>query len=147
MSELIDKEDYHKWFNAVKSQIQNRQVKVAITANSALISFYWDLGKTIVKKQEEANWGNSVVDRLANDLNNEFPDVSGFSRTNLFSIRQFYLFYRTLDEKVPQAVGQIPWGHNRLILGKTKDIDEAIFYAQATIEDNWSRNILALQTI
>ena len=103
MSELIDKEDYHKWFNAVKSQIQNRQVKVAITANSALISFYWDLGKTIVKKQDEANWGNSVVDRLANDLNNEFPDVSGFSRTNLFSIRQFYLFYRTLDEKVPQA--------------------------------------------
>ena len=145
MSELIDQKEYKNWFEEVKLRIQNRQIKVAVTVNSALLSFYWDLGKMIVLNQEDAHWGNAVVEQLAKDLKREYPGIGGFSRTNLFAVRQFYLFYRSSSEKIPQAVGQIPWGHNRLIIGKIKNVEEAIFYAESTIENNWSRSILALQ--
>lgn len=119
--DLIDHNAYKKWFEFVKTQIHSKQIKSAIAVNQNLISLYWDLGKMIVEKQEATNWGNAVVEKLTMDLKNEFPGISGFSRTSLFAMRQFYLFYRKVDEKVPQAVGQIPWGHNRLILGKIEN--------------------------
>lgn len=55
-----------------------------------------------------------------------------------------YLFYSTQHEFVPQAVAQIPWGHNRLIINKVKNIEEAIFYCKATLENGWNRDNLAL---
>ena len=91
------------------------------------------------------NWGNSVVEKLSADLKNQLDNVTGFSRTNLFAMRQFYQFYKSHGEFVPQLVGQIPWGHNRLILNKIKDVEQAFFYIQNTIENGWSRNILELQ--
>jgi predicted nuclease of restriction endonuclease-like (RecB) superfamily len=143
--EDIEQKDYLDWFVSIKSKINTAQIKAALSVNTELINLYWEIGKSIVEKQEIFSWGNSVVEKLSIDLKNQFEDTTGFSRTNLFSMRQFYQFYKVLGEKVPQAVGQIPWGHNRLILNKIKDLSQAIFYAQECFENEWSRNILELQ--
>jgi predicted nuclease of restriction endonuclease-like (RecB) superfamily len=106
---------------------------------------YWDIGKMIIEKKQQLGWGNAIVEQLAKDLKREFPNLKGFSRSNLFTIRQWYLFYSMADEKVQQVVGQIPWGHHGLIVSKVKNIEEAYFYMQKTIEQGWSRSILAHQ--
>ncbi len=64
---------------------------------------------------------------MAKDLQAEHPGIQGFSRTSLFAMRQFYLFLSPRFTIVPQAVGQLPWGHIRTILAKIKDVDIAFF--------------------
>jgi predicted nuclease of restriction endonuclease-like (RecB) superfamily len=110
-----------------------------------MLALYWDLGKAIVEKSTQAGWGNAVVEQLSKDLTQGFPTLKGFSRTNLYAMRSWYLFYGEQDPIVPQLVGQIPWGHNRLIIDKIKDRTEALFYVQQTIQNGWSRDILAHQ--
>jgi predicted nuclease of restriction endonuclease-like (RecB) superfamily len=141
----INNAEYSDWLNSIKVQIHNSQIKAALSVNAELISLYWNIGKSIVEKQEIQGWGNSVVEKLSKDLKTHLNNINGFSRTNLFAMRQLYLFYKQHSEFVPQAVGQIPWGHNRLILNKIKDVKQALFYIQSAIENGWSRNILELQ--
>ena len=86
-----------------------------------------------------------MVDMLAGDLKREFSDMQGFSRANIFNIRQWYLFYSIMGEKVQQLVRQLPWGHNMVIVNKIKEPVEVIFYLTETIKNNWSRNILIHQ--
>lgn len=109
------------------------------------MELYWDIGKDIVEKQSKEDWGSSFIELFASDLRKAFPDIKGFSRRNIYAIRQWYLFYSKEFEFVPQAVAQIPWGHNRLIISQIKDVDKALFYADATIENGWSRDILGIQ--
>jgi len=135
---------YNKWFETIKLKIKSAQLKAAISVNTQLMELYWDLAKDIVNKQKEANWGDSVLEQLATDLKLSFPDIHGFSRRNLYAIRQWHLFYCTVSEFVPQPVAQIPWGHNRLIVSKVKNTKEALFYANATIENGWSREQLEI---
>ena len=99
----------------------------------------------IVERQEMAAWGSGFLDQLAKDLRSEFPDLKGFSRSNLAYIRKWYRFYQNTAANVPQLVGQIPWGHNRLLLDKVSSVEEACFYAEKTIEHGWSRAVLAAQ--
>lgn len=141
----IDKfdNDYKLWLVELKSKIRSVQLKAAIAVNTALIEFYWDLGKMIVEKQSQISWGEKLIEQLSKDLKSEFPEMKGLSRSNLFYTKQFYLFYK--DELIQQLVGQIPWGHNVLIFSKSKNIDEAKYYINQTIENNWSRDTLALQ--
>ncbi len=145
MTNLSFSEDYKSFLENIKISIRTVQVKAALAANETLIRLYWDIGKKIVAKQETLGWGAAVVEQLALDLKREFPDASGYSRTNIFYLRQFYLFYRTASEKVQQLVGQIPWSHNILIFRKIKDVKVAEFYLLSTLENGWSRNILDLQ--
>ncbi|WP_421795501.1 PDDEXK nuclease domain-containing protein [Haliscomenobacter sp.] len=151
--------EYKNWLSDLKSRIRSVQAKAAVAANTALIAFYWELGKMIAEK--EHTWGDKLIEQLAKDLKEEFPEMKGFSRSNLSYAKQFYKFYQT--PIVQQAVGQlqspenqfieppqqlatkIPWGHNILIFSKSKDVEEAYFYIRATLENGWSRDILALQ--
>jgi len=135
---------YHTWLDGIKKKIKKTQLKVAISANAQLIEMYWDLGKEIIVKQKSTAWGDSVLDRLALDLKLSFPNINGFSRRNLYAIRQWYLFYSAQSEFVPQPVAQIPWGHNRLIISKIKDFEKAIFYCRSSVENGWSRDDLEL---
>jgi predicted nuclease of restriction endonuclease-like (RecB) superfamily len=144
-NEFIKSEEYKNWLIGIKSTIRKAQIKASLSANSVLIGLYWDLGQKIVEKQKQSSWGDSLIERLAKDLKSEFPEITGFSRRNLYAIRQWYLFYSKKFEKVPQAVAQIPWGHNRLIVSKVKDIDQAIYYSQETVKNGWARDILELQ--
>ena len=96
--------EYKNWIIELKSRIKSVQLKAASTVNSILIAFYWDLGKMIIEKQNQTKWGDKLIDQLSKDLLLEFPQMKGFSRTNLFYIKQFYLFYNPL--LVQQLVGQ-----------------------------------------
>lgn len=136
--------DYKIWITELKGKIRSVQIKAAIAVNSALIEFYWDLGKMISEKQEFYNWGDKLIDQISLDLKEEFPEIKGFSTRNIKYIRNFYSFYINSEIR-QQLVAQIPWGHNILIYSKSKDIQEATFYIQQTIENNWSRDVLSLQ--
>ncbi len=141
----IQSKQYHKWLNSIKKKIKSAQLKAAISVSTQLMELYWDLAKDIVNKQSDADWGDAILEHLATDLRLSFPDINGFSRRNLYAIRQWYLFYSTVSEFVPQPVAQIPWGHNRLIISKVKNIKEALFYCNATVENGWSREQLEIQ--
>ncbi len=140
--------EYQNWVNELKTLIQKTQIKAAIAVNRELLGLYWSIGKSISEKVNNANWGSSVVEELSKDLKTEFPNQKGFSRSNLFSMKKWYEFYSSSNieiEKVQQLVGQIPWGHNVVIISKSKSVEEAIFYTNKTIENNWSRSVLIHQ--
>ena len=107
---------------------------------------YWSIGKIIVEKEDKRSWGTSVIERLAKDMQNAFPGMAGFSKTNIFRMKAFFLAY----PKIPTAVGKlenlpifkIPWGHNAVLLERVKDPRERLWYAQKTIEYGWSRSML-----
>lgn len=136
---------YKQWLEQLKTKIQSAQLKAAVAVNSQLLQLYWELGKEIVNKQAQATWGDSVIEQLSVDLRLSFPDISGFSKRNLYAIRQWYVFYSQEFEFVPQPVAQIPWGHNRLIISKIKEVETAVFYAQETVKQGWSRDQLEVQ--
>ena len=135
---------YKHWLENIKHQIKAAQIKAAVSVSSQMLEMYWQLAEEIVIKQKTANWGEAVLEQLSIDLKLSFPTIKGFSRRNLYAIRQWYLFYSTKHEFVPQLVAQIPWGHNRLIISKVKNVEEALFYCKATIENGWNRDHLAL---
>lgn len=147
--EMILDDDYKEWIIGLKLTIRSMQLKAALAVNSALIEFYWELGRMITEKQTA--WGSQFVNTLSKDLKKEFPDMEGLSVRNLKYSRQFYQFYtspetpQTATEFGQQLVAQIPWGHNILIFSKSRDINEASFYLRETIENGWSRDVLGLQ--
>jgi predicted nuclease of restriction endonuclease-like (RecB) superfamily len=144
---------YGDLLNEIKSKIQTTRTQAALAVNRELITLYWELGRMIVEAQEAHRWGDQILIQLSNDLQAAFPGVSGYSRANLYRIRAFYLAYRKPGEivaqpvrqSVPQPVAQIPWGHNVTLLEKIKDTDTRLWYARATVENGWSRNVLAMQ--
>lgn len=85
--------EYHNWLRDIKARFHQKQIKAATQVNTALLEFYWELGDEIVKKQKEAAWGNDFLTNLSHDLMVEFPEVKGFSVTNLRYIKRWYLFY------------------------------------------------------
>jgi predicted nuclease of restriction endonuclease-like (RecB) superfamily len=143
MNELfyLDK-NYHVWLNELKNKVRLVQIKAAVKVNTELLEFYWELGADIVEKQATAKWGDGFMSRLSHDLMAEFPDMKGFSKRNLEFIKRWYCFWSVQDGIAKQLATQIPWWHNVIIITKTKDIDEAIFYVQKTIQNNWSRSVL-----
>ena len=159
LNKKVQNIEYKSWIVDIKSKIQQRQIKAALSVNSELILLYWELGKEITEKQEKAKWGTGLINQLSEDLKKEFPNIGGFSKRNLHYCRNFYLFYNQ-NAIVQQVVAQIqtndnhyiiddcikiPWGHNILIIQKAKSIQEATFYIKQTIENNWSRAILLNQ--
>lgn len=136
---------YRTWIKALKTKIQSARIKVALSVNAQLIALYWDLGKAISEKLESSNWGSKIIDQISIDLKHAFPDLKGFSRRNLYAIKQWYQFYSQQYDFVPQPVAQLPWGHNRLIVSRVKNVADALFYCEATIKSGWSREVLEMQ--
>ena len=134
--------DYRNFLLDLKEKVRRTQLKASMAANSVLIDFYWELGKEIVRLETGNHWGAKLIEQLSIDLKLEFSQIKGFSRRNLYAIRQWYLFYSSRYEFVPQAVAQLPWGHQRLIINKIKDVELAIRYADACYENSWSRDTL-----
>lgn len=147
-------EEYKSWINDVKMRIKRSQIKASVKINYELLDLYWELGRDIVGKQESAKWGDSFLNVMSKDLQKAFPGISGFSTQNLRSIRFWYKFYNdnanclqvvSKFEMVEKMVKSIPWGHNQRIMYKCKDINEALFYVQKTMDNSWSRNVLEHQ--
>lgn len=138
-------DDYRSFITELKSRVQAAQIKAAVTVNRELLLLYWDLGRMITERQATSGWGEGVVEQISHDLSKEFPNLKGFSRRNLYFIKQWSGFYAAQPENVKQLVAQIPWGHNVLIIQRIKDLSEALWYVRKTLENGWSRNVLGLQ--
>ena len=150
MQQLNLSKDYKNWIQEIKSKILSTQIKTAIAVNSALILFYWELGKMISEK--ENIWGSKLLENLSQDLKSEFPTMKGFSVTNLKYCKLFYSYFSIGQQAVDHIENTelkniivIPWGHIIAIITKVKVKDIAQFYVQETISNNWSRDTLALQ--
>ena len=151
--------EYKNWLRDLKQKVRQAQVKAAVQVNTALLSFYWELGADIVERQKTATWGSGFLKQLSIDLMAEFPDMKGFSYRNLVHVRNWHLFYHkhitnceaacfTIAQQpvAPLAkLVQIPWWHNVVIISKCKDVTEALYYVNKTMEQNWSRNVLVHQ--
>ena len=135
---------YGEWLAELKSRIYNAQQRATLAVNRELILLYWEIGRDILERQAAQGWGAKVIERLAHDLRNAFPDMKGFSRTNLLYMRSFAESWSD-EQVVQQAVGQLPWGHNLVLLTKLKQSEQRLFYAQKALEYNWSRNVLVMQ--
>ncbi|MDJ0568212.1 MAG: PDDEXK nuclease domain-containing protein [Pleurocapsa sp. MO_192.B19] len=137
-------DNYDEFLATLKKRIRQAQVKAALAVNQELVLLYWQIGKDILQRQKQEGWGAKVINSLAKDLKAEFPEMKGFSRTNLLYMRNFADAYP--DELiVQQLVGQIPWGHNVRLLDSVKDKEERLWYIQQTIENGWSRAVLEYQ--
>nr|WP_321454015.1 PDDEXK nuclease domain-containing protein [uncultured Carboxylicivirga sp.] len=141
----IENLEYKNWIRDVKSKIHHARNKVALTINSQLLELYWEIGKDISERQKVSDWGTKFIEKVAVDLKHEFPEIKGFSRRNLYAMRQWYEFYSQKYQFVPQCVAQLPWGHNRLIITKIKEVDVAEFYSIETVKNGWDRDALEIQ--
>jgi predicted nuclease of restriction endonuclease-like (RecB) superfamily len=128
----------------VQQRIRSAQYEALKAVNREMINLYWDIGQMIVVKQQDVNWGKSVVEQLAKDLQAEFPGISGFSARNIWNMRNFYVTY-SQNEKLQPMVAEIGWTHNLIILEKCKDDLEREFYIKMTRKFGWTKNVLIHQ--
>jgi predicted nuclease of restriction endonuclease-like (RecB) superfamily len=145
-SSNIVRKEYLQVLSGILKEIKNTYARTTISANKELTKLYWTIGKIITEQQELNHWGSNFIEKIAQDLQTAFPGIAGFSRTNVFRMKAFFLAY----PKNPTAVGliedlpvfSIPWGHNAVLLEKLKEENQRLWYAQKTIEKGWSRSIL-----
>lgn len=156
---IMSDSNYVKWLSDLKGRIRIAQLKAAIKVNEELHKLYWSLGEDICNKQKLYKWGTNFIKQLSLDLRSAFPNVEGFSWSNLYKIRKWYLFYSSQNEflyqagtkletlestsvPMPAILLRVPWRHQTVIVSKCKTILEAIFYLNQVIEGNLSRNEL-----
>jgi predicted nuclease of restriction endonuclease-like (RecB) superfamily len=145
MEEIVPSpQTYAALLASIKERIQTAQVRATLAVNKELVLLYWSIGREILGRQEQEDWGSKVVERLAKDLRSAFPHMKGLSRTNLLYMRAFSEAWPE-EAIVQHLVGQIPWGHNVRLLDLVKDRGERLWYIQAAVENGWSRNILVMQ--
>ena len=131
-------------FTEITQLIVSVRQRAVQAVNTALIDLYWQVGKIISHKIAAAEWGDGVVSQLAAHLAQTQPGLRGFTRSNLFRMRQFYETYRD-DEKVAPLVRQLPWTHNLIILNQSKRPEEREFYLRLAIREQWSKRELERQ--
>ncbi len=136
--------DYAKVLADLKRRIARERLQVVLSANAAMVILYWDIGRTILDRQIREGWGAKVIDRLAADLRQAFPDMHGFSPRNLKYMRAFAAAWPN-RQIVQQLAARIPWFHNCILLERVSDPVEREWYMRQAIEHGWSRNVLALQ--
>lgn len=147
----INELPYLQWVKELKKRYLSQRMKAAIAVNSALLEFYWNLGKDISLNLADNRYGTGFYQKLSKDLTAELPDVKGLSPTNLKYTKYFYELYAPYFENRPQPVDdfnqqllfKVPWGHIRLIIDKCEgDTLKAIFFIKEILQFNWSRAIL-----
>ncbi|MFN0244173.1 MAG: YhcG family protein [Planctomycetota bacterium] len=153
--------DYAVVLARLKRRIAAAQTRASLAVSRELVALYWHVGATIVQRQRSAGWGDAVVERLAHDLRSAFRDLAGFSPRNIWRMRAFYLAWsgvpkkltqavaetgaRRPTEKLPQAVAEIPWGHNIALLEQLDRLQDRLWYAEQARAQGWSRAVLQAQ--
>lgn len=138
-------EGYASVLASLKTEVVRTRQRAHRVVNTELIGLYWRIGRAILDQQARQGWGARVIDRLADDLRAEFPDMRGLSRSNLKYMRRVADAWP--DSIGQQAAGQLPWGHIMVLLDKLDDQAERDWYASAAVEHGWSRNVLLNQII
>jgi predicted nuclease of restriction endonuclease-like (RecB) superfamily len=135
--------DYIEWLTDIKGRVAAARSRAALAANAELSGLYWQIGRDILERQARQGWGSKVIERLARDLREAFPEMKGFSRANLLYMRAFAEAWSD-PAIVQQAVGQLPWGHNVLLITRLKDPTLRLRYAEQARAEGWSRTTLEL---
>lgn len=156
---------YPALLSDIKSQIQAAQSRAILAVNGELSRLYWQIGRLLDQRQTLEGWGAAVIPRLARDIRNELPDIKGFSERNIKLMVQFFRTYPTLfaDESVigqppvtqmafetgdairQPLFAQLPWAHNVLLMQMVKSDAVRTWYAEQTLKNGWSRNVLKMQ--
>lgn len=138
---MINDDEYLRIFKEVCSCIRKAQYNAVVSANYALIKRNIRLGELIISK---SGWGNKFIDNLARDIKAEFPETTGFSVRNLKYMKKFAMEFNE-DEIDEYGFAAVTWYHHMALMDKTKDKAQYIWYVQKTVENGWSRNVLAIQ--
>lgn len=145
---IIAGKKYAQLLNTLKERFRRSQIKAAVKVNTSMLEYYWYMGRDISRLHEAAKWGSAFFDCLSLDLKTAFPGQTGFSVTNIKYAKRWYEFYnqddvirqRVVDEfEMPADFGMVPWGHHIDIFTRSKSIEEALFYIDETIRNDWSR--------
>ncbi|MFP2899872.1 PDDEXK nuclease domain-containing protein [Corallococcus sp. 4LFB] len=131
-------------FAEVIALIEKARTRGYQAVNTVLVEHYWELGAYISRKLEAAEWGDGVVEDLAAELARRYPGARGYTRRNLFRMRQFFEAYRS-HKKVSPLVTQLPWTHHLIILSEAKPVQTREFYILASIKERWSKRELERQ--
>jgi len=144
MKNMMKKKEYRAFLGRLKKEIISARQKAYRTINRQLVELYLSIGKGIYEKVEVSKWGEGIVETLAKDLQEEFPDMKGFSTRNLWEMKKLYETYED-KQKLQPLVAELPWSHNLLILHKAQTIEEKEFYLKTCINERWSRRELERQ--
>jgi predicted nuclease of restriction endonuclease-like (RecB) superfamily len=144
MKELAKNNKYIELIRELKKKVKSAQIKAALAVNSRLVILYWGIGTSLIEAQKSYNWGDEFIKDVSRELSNNFPDMRGFSTRNVKYMRQFASLF-TQDQFGQQVAAQIPWGHNMVLLDKKFLKEKYLWYAEQTIKNGWSRNVLDLQ--
>ncbi len=131
------------FISEIKQKVRQAQYEALKVVNTQLINLYWEIGKSISEKQSES-WGKAIVPTLSKELQLEFPNIGGFSSTNLWLMAQFYNEYQGVEFLQP-LVGEISWTKHIAILNKCKNNQERQFYILSTKKFGWTKNVLIHQ--
>lgn len=136
--------DYADWLANIKTRVATARQRAALAANAELIQLYWQIGRDILERQQSAQWGDKVLDRLSSDLREAFPDMKGFSSRNL-KYMKYFAEHCPLQAFGQQAAAQLPWFHIVTLLTKLPTAGAREWYAQRAVAEGWSRVTLELQ--
>lgn len=136
--------EYGQLLADIKARVRSAQLAAFRAVNKELVAMYWDIGRMIVARQKGETWGKSVVQKLADDLQAEFPGIGGFSASNLWRMKLLYETYLPAEKLAP-LVREIGWSHNLIILERCSDPLEREFYIRMTRKFGWSKNVLIHQ--
>lgn len=145
---IIAGKEYAQLLTTLKERFRRSQIKAAVRVNTTMLEYYWSMGRDISRLHETAKWGTAFFDCLSLDLKIAFPGQTGFSVTNIKYAKRWYEFYnqcdairqRVVDEfDMPADFGMVPWGHHIDIFTRSKSVEEALFYIEETIRNDWSR--------
>jgi len=133
----IDPKIYVKTLAEIKARVYKARSQAFHAVNKELINLYWDIGKIIVERQKKEGWGMAVVEKLALELQLEFPGITGFSARNIWRMRNLYLLY---EGKIILSTlsSEIGWWHNITIIIKCKNDQQREFYMRMTKMQGWS---------
>lgn len=135
---------FNRQFSEVVRMIHNARYNAIKSVNAELVKLYWSIGEYISRKVSSAEWGDAVVDNLADYIRDRYPDYKGFTCRGLYRMRQFYETY-CQDKIVSPLVTQISWTNHLLILSKTKSREEREFYIRLSIKESYSKRDLERQ--
>ena len=130
MIKNIHKTEFIDFVKDIKQKILSSQYEALKSVNKELIALYWDIGKSIVEKQELHGWGKSIVENLSKELQKEFVGIKGFSQRNLWNMRIFYVEYRDC-QKLQALTAEIGWTHNVTIFKRSKTVYNESFILKA----------------
>ena len=133
--------DYSNFIVEIKDKIRKSQYEAMKAVNKTLINLYWGIGQEIYMQQQEKGWGKSIVEVLAKEIKKDFPEVKGFSASNLWRMRNFYLIYKD-TENLALLVREISWSKNIAIIEKCKNQLEREFYIKMTKKYGWTKDVL-----